>query len=129
MIRVLLVDDQDLVRAGLRGILRESFGFEIAGECADGSEALAAVEQTNPDIVLMDVRMRTPRRRRRHLVAASQSCRAFQFSLSPPSTTTKRSPGCCAPGLPDSSSKVCPLTSSIEPYEPLPPVTPGSTPQ
>jgi DNA-binding NarL/FixJ family response regulator len=57
MIRVLLVDDQDLVRAGLRGILRESFGFVIAGECADGSEALAAVDQTNPDIVLMDVRM------------------------------------------------------------------------
>jgi DNA-binding NarL/FixJ family response regulator len=57
MIRVLLVDDQDLVRAGLRGILRQSFGFEIAGECADGSEVLAAVEQTNPDIVLMDVRM------------------------------------------------------------------------
>jgi DNA-binding NarL/FixJ family response regulator len=57
MIRVLLVDDQDLVRAGLRGILRQSFGFEIAGECADGSEAVAAVEQTNPDIVLMDVRM------------------------------------------------------------------------
>jgi DNA-binding NarL/FixJ family response regulator len=57
MIRVLLVDDQDLVRAGLRGILRQSFGFEIAGECTDGSEALAAVEQTNPDIVLMDVRM------------------------------------------------------------------------
>ena len=57
MIRVLLVDDQDLVRAGLRGILRQSFGFEIAGECADGSEVLEAVEQINPDIVLMDVRM------------------------------------------------------------------------
>jgi DNA-binding NarL/FixJ family response regulator len=57
MIRILLVDDQDLVRAGLRGILRETFGFEIAGECADGSEVLAAVRQANPDIVLMDVRM------------------------------------------------------------------------
>jgi len=57
MIRVLLVDDQDLVRAGLRGILRQSFGFEIASECADGSEVLEAVEQINPDIVLMDVRM------------------------------------------------------------------------
>ena len=34
MIRVLLVDDQDLVRAGLRGILRSQFGFDIVGECA-----------------------------------------------------------------------------------------------
>jgi DNA-binding NarL/FixJ family response regulator len=57
MIRVLLVDDQDLVRAGLRGVLREQFGFEIAGECANGTEVLAAVARCEPDIVLMDVRM------------------------------------------------------------------------
>ena len=56
-IRVLLVDDQDLVRAGLRGVLRQQFGFEIAGECADGTEVLAAVADCEPDIVLMDVRM------------------------------------------------------------------------
>ena len=57
MIRVLLVDDQELVRTGLRGILRASFGFEVAGECADGGEVVAAVEATAPDVVLMDVRM------------------------------------------------------------------------
>ena len=57
MIRVLLVDDQELVRAGLRGILRETFGFEIVGECADGDEAAGAIAGTEPDIVLMDVRM------------------------------------------------------------------------
>jgi DNA-binding NarL/FixJ family response regulator len=57
MIRVLLVDDQELVRTGLRGILRAEFGFEIAGECADGSEVAAAVGALAPDIVLMDVRM------------------------------------------------------------------------
>jgi DNA-binding NarL/FixJ family response regulator len=57
MIRLLLVDDQDLVRAGLRGILRPQFGFEIAGECADGAEVPAAVAASEPDIVLMDVRM------------------------------------------------------------------------
>ena len=44
MIRVLLVDDQDLVRAGLRGILREVFGFEVVGECADGSGVVSAVD-------------------------------------------------------------------------------------
>jgi DNA-binding NarL/FixJ family response regulator len=57
MIRVLLVDDQELVRTGLRGILRESFGFEIVGECADGSEVPAAVEALGPDVILMDARM------------------------------------------------------------------------
>ena len=57
MIRVLLVDDQELVRAGLRGILRETFGFQITGECADGDEAAGAIADAEPDIVLMDVRM------------------------------------------------------------------------
>ena len=57
MIRVLLVDDQELVRTGLRGILRAPFGFDIVGECADGSEVLAAVDALAPDVVLMDVRM------------------------------------------------------------------------
>jgi DNA-binding NarL/FixJ family response regulator len=58
VIRVLLVDDQDLVRAGLRGILLQRFGFEIVGECADGGEVPAAVQVSRPDVVLMDVRMR-----------------------------------------------------------------------
>jgi DNA-binding NarL/FixJ family response regulator len=57
VIRVLLVDDQELVRTGLRGILRTQFGFDIVGECADGSEVPAAVEAVTPDVVLMDVRM------------------------------------------------------------------------
>jgi DNA-binding NarL/FixJ family response regulator len=59
VIRLLLVDDQELVRAGLRGILRERFGFEVVGECADGSEVAAAVDASSPDVVLMDVRMPT----------------------------------------------------------------------
>ena len=57
MMRVLLVDDQELVRTGLRGILRPEFGFDIVGECADGSEVAAAVDSLAPDVVLMDVRM------------------------------------------------------------------------
>jgi DNA-binding NarL/FixJ family response regulator len=57
MIRVLLVDDQELIRTGLRGILRAAFGFEVVGECADGGEVIAAVEAAAPDVVLMDVRM------------------------------------------------------------------------
>jgi DNA-binding NarL/FixJ family response regulator len=57
VIRVLLVDDQELVRTGLRGILRGAFGFEVVGECADGGAVPAAVAALAPDVVLMDVRM------------------------------------------------------------------------
>jgi DNA-binding NarL/FixJ family response regulator len=57
MIRVLLVDDQELVRAGLRGVLRRHFGFEVVGECPDGTTVVSAVKALQPDIVLMDVRM------------------------------------------------------------------------
>jgi DNA-binding NarL/FixJ family response regulator len=56
-IRVLLVDDQELIRAGLRGILRASFGFQIVGECSHGGEVAGAVRALHPDVVLMDVRM------------------------------------------------------------------------
>jgi DNA-binding NarL/FixJ family response regulator len=55
---VLLVDDQELVRSGLRRILRRKDGFAIVGECADGEEVADAVEQHHPDVVVMDLRMR-----------------------------------------------------------------------
>lgn len=57
-IRVLLVDDQELVRSGLRRILRKKDGFEVVGECSDGSEVPAAVAALRPDVVVMDLRMR-----------------------------------------------------------------------
>lgn len=56
-IKVLLVDDQELVRTGLRGILRSRFGFEIVGELASGAGVVEAVAELDPDIVVMDVRM------------------------------------------------------------------------
>lgn len=58
MIRVLLVDDQQLVRAGLRRILAPREGFEVVGECADGSEVVEAVAAWRPDVVIMDARMK-----------------------------------------------------------------------
>jgi DNA-binding NarL/FixJ family response regulator len=58
VIRVLLVDDQPLVRAGLRRILEPQDGITIVGECEDGDEVLATVERCSPDVVVMDVRMR-----------------------------------------------------------------------
>ncbi len=57
-IRVLLVDDQELVRTGLRRILRARDGFDIVGECGDGSEVVTSVSACTPDIILMDLRMR-----------------------------------------------------------------------
>jgi len=57
-VAVLLVDDQDLVRSGLRRILRRKDGFAIVAECADGDEVPAAVARHEPDVVVMDLRMR-----------------------------------------------------------------------
>ena len=48
MTRVLIVDDQELLRAGLRGILHPRYGFDIVAECADGAEVPAAVADTGP---------------------------------------------------------------------------------
>jgi DNA-binding NarL/FixJ family response regulator len=57
LVRVLLVDDQELIRSGLRAILRERFGFRVVGECRHGGEVAAAVSAFRPDVVCMDVRM------------------------------------------------------------------------
>ena len=59
-VRVALVDDDPLVRAGLTMILGGDPGLEVVGEAADGSEAVGLVRRTSPDVVLMDIRM--PRR-------------------------------------------------------------------
>ena len=57
MIRVLLVDDQALLRDGFRSILDREDDIEVVAEAADGAEALAAAVRTSPDVVLMDIRM------------------------------------------------------------------------
>jgi DNA-binding NarL/FixJ family response regulator len=58
VIRVIVVDDQRIVRTGLARILAPEDGFEVVAECGDGDEVAAAVAQHSPDLVLMDVRMR-----------------------------------------------------------------------
>ena len=57
MIRVVLADDQVLVRAGFRALLDNEDDIEVVGEAANGAAALCAVRDTRPDVVLMDIRM------------------------------------------------------------------------
>ena len=57
MIRVLLADDQGLVRAGFRMILRAEPDIEVVGEAGDGAEAVTRARETSPHVVLMDIRM------------------------------------------------------------------------
>ncbi len=57
MIRVLLVDDQQLVRSGFRMILDAAADMEVVGEASDGREAIKLVRLESPDVVLMDVQM------------------------------------------------------------------------
>jgi len=56
-IRVLLVDDQQLVRTGFRMILQDEPGIEVVGEAADGRAALDAAVRLRPDVIVMDLRM------------------------------------------------------------------------
>jgi DNA-binding NarL/FixJ family response regulator len=56
-LRIVVVDDHPVVRAGLRGILEGSPGFSVVGEAADGLAALEVVAATQPDVLLLDLRM------------------------------------------------------------------------
>lgn len=57
MIKVMLVDDHELVRAGVRKLLDESKGVKVVAEAASGEDALKLIKKTKPDVVLMDVSM------------------------------------------------------------------------
>ena len=57
MVRVLIADDQVLIRAGIAAILRAAPGYEVVGEACDGEQAVKMAELTEPDVVLMDIRM------------------------------------------------------------------------
>jgi DNA-binding NarL/FixJ family response regulator len=75
-IAALLVDDQELVRSGLRRILRRKDGIAVVGECSDGDEVPAAVAEHRPDVVVMDLRMKR--------VNGIEATRALSASGGPP---------------------------------------------
>ena len=55
LIRVLLIDDHELVRSGIRALLEKSEDIRVVGEAGEGHEALACIRETNPDVVLLDI--------------------------------------------------------------------------
>jgi NarL family two-component system response regulator LiaR len=57
VIRVLIVDDHEIVRQGLRFVLQQEEGIEVAGECVDGARAIVAIRALRPDVVLLDMVM------------------------------------------------------------------------
>ncbi len=77
MIRVVIVDDQPVVRAGVARILGPDDGFEVVAECSDGDEVVAVVADVHPDVVLMDVRMR-------RVDGITATRRLFEANDSPP---------------------------------------------
>src|ERR1700759_2962901 len=60
VIKVVLADDEDLVRSGLKMILGSAGDIEVVGECDDGSQVAALVRLPRPPVVRLDIRMRTP---------------------------------------------------------------------
>ena len=57
MVRLLLVDDQEIIRQGIKSLLESQSDFEVIGEAANGKQAIFQVEALHPDMILMDVRM------------------------------------------------------------------------
>ena len=55
--RIVLVDDHQIVRVGLKSLLERETGFQVVGEAGDGREALAVVDELDPDVVIMDIAM------------------------------------------------------------------------
>src|SRR6056297_3061042 len=58
VIRVLLVDDQEVIREGLRSLIATDAGLTVVGECADGDEVVDQIARCRPDVVVMDIRMK-----------------------------------------------------------------------
>ena len=111
-VRVVLADDQPLVRAGLRMILETEPDIEIVGEAANGAEVVGGLRAQRPDVVLMDVRMPVMDgiEATRLVTAAAEPRRACWCS--PPSTSTRSSTTPCGPERAASCSRTPPRSGS-----------------
>src|SRR3954452_9821800 len=82
--RVLLVDDHDLFRTGLRNLLQQEGGVQIAGEATNGSEAVQLVRELAPDVVVMDLNMPSMSgvEATRHITALSPLTKVIVLTIS-----------------------------------------------
>ena len=105
--RVLLVDDHDLFRTGLRNLLQEQGGVQIAGEAANGSEAVQLVRELAPDVVVMDLNMPSMSgvEATRHITALSPLTKVIVLTISEEDTDVLDAivAGACGYLLKDSS--------------------------
>ena len=125
-IRVLLVDDQALLRTGFRMILEAQPDIEVVGEAVDGADAVRQVAALRPDVVLMDVRMPVMDGvEATAAIAAGGGDRAGARS-SPPSTSTSTPSPRCGPAPAASCSRTCRPPSWPARSGRSPPATPSS---
>ena len=105
--RVLLVDDHDIFRTGLRNLLQEQGGVQIAGEAANGSEAVQLVRELAPDVVVMDLNMPSMSgvEATRHITALSPLTKVIVLTISEEDTDVLDAivAGACGYLLKDSS--------------------------
>ena len=117
---VCLVDDQTLVRQGIRSLLALAEGIEVVAEAGDGKQAVELIPQVKPDVVLMDMRMPAMSGLEALAGAGARSTSCRRRSSSPPSTTTSWCWQGSRPAPRATCSRTCRSNNWSAPSRPLP---------